>query len=155
MRFIFQLLIGMILFNAMLIMFSPYFSTQREGSTYNPVNISDTSPGTVGEKLGGYQNLNILDLLSGFFATFVTSFFIFTFIGFISGGSLPLAQLLGISLVVSVFTSLWGTLSNPLVSIADEFPAVAPFYTIFTIVLGVVVMISVIEILTGKGDETA
>jgi hypothetical protein len=29
-----------------------------------------------------------------------------------------------------------------------------PFYTIFTIVLGVVVMISVVEIFTGKGDET-
>jgi hypothetical protein len=145
----------MILFNAMLIMFSPYFSTQQEGSTYSPVNISDTSPDTVGEKLSEYQNLNILNLLKGFFEYFVATFFISAFIGFISGGSLPLGQLLGISLVISVFTGLWGTLSSPLVSITKEFPTIAPFYTIFTIVLGVVVMISVIEILTGKGDETA
>jgi hypothetical protein len=62
--------------------------------------------------------------------------------------------MLGASLVISVFVGLWNGLTSPLVGIANSFPSIMSFYTIFTIALGVVVMISVIEIFTGKGDET-
>lgn len=149
MRFIFQLLIGMILFNAMLIVFAPYFPTQASGSTYNPVDVDSSS------NFDLYRNLNITSLLTTFFTAFVGTFFISILVGFVSGGTLPLAQLLGASLVISIFVGLWSGLSSPLVGIASEYPSIAPFYTIFTIVLGVVVMISVVEIFTGKGDETA
>jgi hypothetical protein len=143
----------MICFNAMLIAFGQFFPTQQAGSTYNPINVGDAS-NPVGENLSSYQSLNIEGILSGFFTTFVTTFCISIFVGFISGGALPLGQLLGASLVISIFVGLWNGLSTPLVGIAGEVPAIIPFYTLFTIVLGVVVMISVVEIFTGKGDET-
>lgn len=145
MRFIFQLLLGMIFFNAMLIMFSSFFPVHSV-SGVDVVNSSSFSD---------YQRLNIQSVLTGFFSTFVASFFISIFIGYVSGGTLPLAQLLGASLVISVFVGLWNGLSSPLVGIANSYPAIMSFYSIFTIALGVVVMISVIEIFTGKGDESA
>ena len=153
MRFIFQLLLGMIIFNGMLIAFTPYFKTQQAGSTYSPINISDTGT-PLGQNLSKYQSLNIEGLLFSFFGYFIASFFITLFVArLVSGGNLPTAQLLGACLVVTIFTSLWGTLSTPLLGIAGSFPSIAPFYTIFTIILGVVVTISVVEIFTGKGSE--
>jgi hypothetical protein len=144
-RFIFQLLIGMILFNAMLFIFGPYFPSHHLATG---VDVANSSAFT------SYQSLDIKTILYNFFYAFVGSFFVSIFIGYVSGGTLPLGQLLGASLVISVFVGLWNGLTSPLVGIANSFPTIMPFYTIFTIVLGVVVMISVVEIFTGKGDET-
>lgn len=146
MRFIFQLLLGMILFNAMLMVFSPYFPSHTIVSGVDVVNQSN---------IIAYQNYDVRPILENFFGVFIGTFFVSIFIGYVSGGTLPLGQLLGASLVISVFVGLWNGLTSPLVGIASSFPSVAPFYTIFTIVLGIVVMISVVEIFTGKGDETA
>ena len=154
MRFIFQILLFMIFFNAMLIVLAPYFPTQTGGSTFNPVNTSDTTT-PEGQRFSRYQSLNIQDILFDFFRAFVISLFISIFVGYISGGTLPLGQLLGASLVISVFVGLWNGLTSPLVGIAADYPSIAPFYTLFTIALGVVIMISVVEIFTGKGDESA
>ena len=145
MRFVFQLLLGMVLFNAMLIYFSPFFPSNPN---YQAVDITES------DRFSNYLNLNIGSLLSGFFTAFITSFFITALIGFIFSGNLPIAQLLGASLVISVFVGLWNGLTSPITSILSSFPDVFPLYTIFTIALGVVLMFSVIEIFTGKGDET-
>lgn len=146
MRFIFQLLIGMILFNAMLIIFAPYFDNP---SFVEGVDVTESDSFT------DYEELNIMGILQGFIGTFLLSFFITLFMGKLIGGNIPVGQLLGACLVVSIFVGLWSGLSNPLVGIAGSYPTIMPFYTIFTVVLGVVVMISVVEIFTGKGDETA
>ena len=145
MRFIFQLLLGMIFFNAMLIFFGSYFPSHSIATGVDVVNNTNFS---------NYQSLNIEGLLYGFFRTFVFTFFVSIFVGYVSGGTLPLAQLLGASLVISVFVGLWNGLTSPLVGIANSFPTIMPLYTVFTIVLGIVAMISVVEIFTGKGDET-
>ena len=93
--------------------------------------------------------------LSQHLTIFVTTFFLAVFVGVITGGSVPIGQLLGASLVISLFITLWAGLTTPLVGIAGSYPTIMSFYNIFSIVLGVVVMISVVEIFTGKGDESA
>jgi hypothetical protein len=157
MRFIFQILLFMIFFNAMLIILAPYFPTQRAGSTFNPVNYTEEieSETELGHNLSKYQSLNIESMLISFISVFLGTLLITIFIGYISGGTLPLGQLIGASLVISIFVGLWNGLTSPLVGIAASYPSIAPFYTIFTIALGIVLMISIVEIFTGKGDESA
>lgn len=147
MRFIFQLLLGMIIFNAMLIIFSPYFGNS---SYMTGVDITGSSTYT------SYADINPLSMLSSFFVTFLASFFITLLAArFLTSGNLPISQLLGASLVVSVFIGLWGGLLSPFGNFVSNHSSLAAFYTLFTIVLGIVVMISIVEIFTGKGDEIA
>jgi len=156
MRFIFQLLIGMVFFNAMLIALAPFFPTQEGGSTYSPIDWSGVDPSSkLGENISSFQSLDIMGWLSQHLTIFVTTFFLAVFVGVITGGSVPIGQLLGASLVISLFITLWAGLTTPLVGIAGSYPTIMSFYNIFSIVLGVVVMISVVEIFTGKGDESA
>jgi len=156
MRFIFQLLIGMVFFNAMLIALAPFFPTQEGGRTYSPIDWSGVDPSSkLGENISSFQSLDIMGWLSQHLTIFVTTFFLAVFVGVITGGSVPIGQLLGASLVISLFITLWAGLTTPLVGIAGSYPTIMSFYNIFSIVLGVVVMISVVEIFTGKGDESA
>ena len=154
MRFIFQLLIGMIFFNMMLFAFSPYFPTQKKGPTYSAVNATGS------DTFIDYQNLDVQKILIGFLANStmlaVGGAFIFGLIVLkLLLGNIPTLQIIGGAFIISLFVGLYNGLSSPFVSIVKEYPVLDQFYAIFSIALGMVVTISIIEIFTGKGDESA
>jgi len=146
MRMIVVLLLGMVIFNAMLLLTKDFFPV-GEDVDFGAQDVSEQG------KFREYQSIDsgfITDLLltSG-------SIFGLTIIGAGVGARLianfPTGQFIGASAVISIVTGLWAGISNPFESIASSF-GLQSWYNIFMIVIGIIAVLSVVEIFTPKGD---
>lgn len=149
MRFIFKILLGLVIFNAMLVFFAPYFPSQTTGANESAVDIGGT--------LGGYKQLDQDFLIS----LFVDSVFIFGSVLVIGGlasffvKNFPTGLFMGAGVIIAIVSSLWKNLTSPMISLAGSYPAVEPLYNLLVICIGVIATFSIAEIFTGKGDVDA
>lgn len=145
MRFIYTILLGLIIFQAMIIIVSPFFpSTTYESQTAN-----------ITSELEEYGNISSSSFLERMFQkeggqAFGTAGAIFgaSLVIGIFTRNLPL--FLGIGGLVSLLTGLWRLTSSFLFSITN-YPYVKELFTLITIATGIVLVITIIETLTGQG----
>jgi len=133
-RFIYILLLGMLIFNGMLIIFSPFFPA--ETLVFNP---SAVDPGV---SHGTYANLGNQNLIGDMILT--------------SGGIFAAAMILavvtqsviwvGAGSFIAFIAGLWVGISQPITGIIGYFSvAGVSLYSLFMICVGIIVTASVIE----------
>lgn len=143
MRIIFQILLFLILFNAMLVLFSPYFENKTTG---------DIGENVVNTK-SSFMNIDqamLTNIISSGFGVFLAIIGIGV-IGSRVIANFPTGLFVAAGIIISIITGLWAGLSAPLVSITDSY-GLSYIYSILMICIGVVATMSVAEIFTGKGD---
>jgi hypothetical protein len=143
MRLIFKILLGLIIFNALLVMTSNVFTYESTGVSGENITGGTTYTSFKNMSLGEVF-LNFIIISGGVFGiTLVVSFF---------GSNAPLGQMIGAGSVIAIITGLWGSLTQPFQSLTAGDPYVSQIYNLFIICVGIVAVMSVIEIFTGKGD---
>ena len=153
MRFIFKLALGMIIFNAMLIMLGQYFPDANDITTKNPM----TDDPNVDKEVGEYKSLNkgtITNWIIDFAGIFGGTVLIGALASKLAGFTISINQFIGASLIISIFFSLWNGFTSPLVGISESM-GLTTWYDLFLILFGIIVILSVAEIFTGKGDIDA
>lgn len=143
MRLIYRLLIGLILFNAVLFIFAQeFFPATSEGQdAIDPTNITTYSD---------YEQLEE----GAFAAAFTNAIFVSSFI---LGGSVlaglwtkNLALWIGIGAFMSVLIALWNVAWGTVVRLTGEYEVVSYFITVMSIIIGILAVLTVVEILTGQ-----
>lgn len=153
MRFIYQLLLGFIIFDFMLVMFAPFFNTpmtsdssiKKINETLDKPEIADYKQvtsfgGIVGLIING-TNLAIIGavMAGGFLAKWI------------SGGSINTMLLIGIGLFIAMITILWNAASKAMANLNPYNDSnIGLFLTAITICIGILLMFSVIELFTGQ-----
>ena len=152
MRFIFKLALGMIIFNAMLIMLGQYFPAHGTISAIDPTVEGNTT------KYKAVQKLDVASMVVDFASIFGTTLGTVTLIGilakWLAGYTIPIGPFIGASIVISLFMSLWSGFTSPLVGISTDM-GLLNWYNLFMILFGIILLMSVAEIFTGKGDIDA
>lgn len=141
MRFIYKILIGLILFNGILIAFSDFFPESTESE--HAIDVADT------ESISDYGNLN-----QGLFGSMWTD-------ALAVGGSVfglailmgvlakQVALFAGIGAFMAVLTGLWSA-TNGVVTKLVDYPIVNSVVTLIIIVIGIISVFSVIEMLNAQ-----
>jgi hypothetical protein len=143
MRLIIKILLGLILFNAMLVYFVGFFP-------------ASTATGGSQEYLNKYKDVG------GIIATFIVDaggVFILTMIGAFIIGNYPVSQCMGAAALIGIIAGLWGSASYPISVIMND-PSLSLgglgtgtiFYNALVIGIAVIASFSIIEIFTFKGD---
>ena len=145
MRFIIKLMIGLILFNAMIVIFSgfmPHPTIQN-----NAVNVT--------EEYGGYKTINIGNTIKNILLTpdnagiFITLLGVGALAGIFSG--MNIALYLGISIVLGILlTVLNGTLK--VFIFLDNYPVVSALFSVMLIIIGIIAILSVGDTLMSRSD---
>lgn len=143
MRFIYIILLGLIIFNGTLILFSPLFPDAVEDSA--AVDVFDD------DGVGGYGNIGT-NLFKSMFS--VSNMLVVSGI-FGIGVLLSLVSRnptigVGIGLFAAVIGGLWNATSRVIFGLTD-YPIVSGISTLLTIVIGVILVFTVLEMLTGQG----
>jgi len=141
MRFLYKLLLGLIIFNAMLILFSGYFPDSGQ-ETY----ATTPDDGYTGYK--SFQNANIFSTMwtSGL-TTGVAVFGMALLFGVLAK---QVALFAGIGAFIAVFTGLWAGASGVIFNMTNAYPMVHGLAIIITICIGVIAVFSVVEMLNGQ-----
>jgi hypothetical protein len=140
MRFIYVILIGLIVFNGLLIVFTPLFP----GNTYSDSAID------VEDELSGYEDFSgslLSTLIGNAWAVGIGIFTFTTIIGALTG---HLGLFMGVGAFVSVVCGLWYTTMGVIGSITAEYEIVSSIVSIITICIGVIFVFSVVELFTGQ-----
>lgn len=144
MRFIFKVLLGFVIFNAMLIILASYFPELTSSVNAKDVTNDLSAYSNIGQLIG-----NILTVSGG------------TFLAAIAIGAglsrtvnnFPTGSYIGASFIISIILGLWSAVTTPLISLTKSYTILDQWYNLFTICFGIVAIISISEIFTGKGDE--
>lgn len=139
MRFLYKILLGVILFNACLILFAPIFPLSIEGD--KAVDVTEELEG-YGEFSNPADLFGIVDIGAG-----LTVFGVAIIIGYVTKN---LPMFIGIGAFMSIFTSLWLVAGDVMVEIT-RYDYVGELFTIVTLCLGIIAVITMGEILTGGG----
>jgi len=148
MRFIFKLALGMIIFNSMIILLADFFPNADSGSAKDV---------TADEDISVYQGLSksvIVDAILSFVGIFGASVLFSGLAAKLLNLTIPLGPFLGAGIVISLFLTLWTGYTSILLNISEDL-GLANWYYMFMILFGVILMLSVAEIFTGKGDIDA
>lgn len=140
MRFIYVVLISLIVFNGLVVALAPLFP----GNTYSDVGVD------VEDELDSYSGFSsdMLGTLIGNAWGVGIGIFVFSVvIGALTG---HLGLFMGIGAFVSVVCSLWYSTMGIIGVLTDGFDYVNSIVTIITIVIGVIFVFSVVEMLTGQ-----
>jgi len=149
MRLIFIILIGLVAFNGSLIIFSEYFPFPDDTTPLGAKNVTDPSA-----EYAEYKNIDE-PLFADPVTLLVTGGGIFAGIGivaFFMKGSIPMGQLMGIGLIITIISTLWVGATTPIVALTKMYGG-EMIYSLLVIIIGIVTTISLAEIFTGKGDE--
>ena len=142
MRIIYKILIGMLIFNGVYLALAPAFDT-AEFSAVDPESMDDAEQ---------YKNIGGIDLGS-MLITGVGVFTVAIFIGVVSRGgvSISLGTIIGASTIVSIIAGLWRGMSGvfePMLALGGSIAS--SFYTLFIIVFGVLVALTIAEMFGGQ-----
>jgi len=142
MRIIYKLLIGMLLFNGVYLALSPVFNT-ADLSAVDPSDIDNV------DQYKGMGGLDIGTMLVTGVGTFVGAIVI----GAISFGSvsISLGTIIAASTIVGVLAGLWRGASGifePMLAMGGS--TVSDFYTIFVIVFGIIITLTIAEMFGGQ-----
>ena len=142
MRIIYKILIGMLIFNGVYIALSPAFNTATF-SADDPASIDDATR---------YKNMGGIDI-GTMLITGVGTFIGAIVIGAISFGSvsISLGTIIAASTIVGVIAGLWRGASGvfePMLAMGGSIAS--DFYTIFVIVLGIIMTLTIAEMFSGQ-----
>jgi len=140
MRFIYKMLLGLILFNAMLVIFAYFFPM---------------SPATGHDISGDTTYSNYGNIGSGLFNNMYTNAVATG--GIVFGGSIlvgiftgSLNLWIGIGAIVSVFVALWNMSWGTIQNLTSSYPVVNDLIVVMSIVIGILAVISIAEVLTAQ-----
>jgi hypothetical protein len=138
MRFLYKMLIGLILFNAMLTIFAGFFPMSSEGELAH--NVTGDSAYT------GYSIMNT-GIFTGAVASGGLVFAGSAIIGAITGS---MNLWIGAGLVVSIIVGLWNMSWGVIKSLTDAYPIVKDLVFVMSIVIGIIAVMSIAEIITAQ-----
>ena len=142
MRFVYKILIGLILFNGMLMIFSSYFPASTATTEYG--NVADV---TGEETFTQYRGFTGYGVLMDALATGAAVFTLTIVLG-LASRNLPL--FIGVGAFMAILSGLWVATTSIFTKMFESTPTVGSLYILITIVIGVVATFSVIEIFTGQ-----
>ena len=137
MRFIYKLLLGLILFNAMILIFASYFPS----SPYTGKNIT-TDP-----TYSSFRNIGSTEMIKDMIITSGGIFAVMIAIGVLTQNRVIWV---GAGSLVALIAGLWRGMSGTLMPMVSQNSIVNQFYNILIISIGILAVISIIEILTGQ-----
>lgn len=149
MKFIWMLLIGMVMFNGFLLAFNAFFP-QSPYSTglYNIENI------TANETLSPYKHPGILTFdVIGIGFTGVTAVLGIA-IGLVLTALTRNLQYIAAGAMVAIISSLWTASASIFTDMMHSFPILGAIYTLISIAIGITVAILVLGIFTGQEQLT-
>jgi len=153
MRIIYKILLGMLIFNVIYISFTPFFPTGE---------VDDFTTGDTTESgVADYAKVDTVfswGTISTAIGTFVGSAALLTATGILSGGSISLSAgvIIGISIITSIISAIWHSFSTVffgMLNMADQygdFTIAGTFYTLFTIILGIIIALTIAELFSGQ-----
>lgn len=146
MKFVIRIMIGMVIFNAVLLLFAGYFpsSTYQDSATDVVSEYSDYDSGVSFDSLvvGIFTNAQS-------WAVFIVLLAVGGLGGVLTGRNMPLY--LGIAVVIGLCSMLYlGTIQ--IFVAVTRFPIVSGIFSLFTLVLGILILFSVVSMLTGRQD---
>jgi len=157
MKFIYTLIIGLVLFNGFLLAFSGFFPQDpafgsKGKSRGNIANVTEN------ETLSGYGTKGLIDLedvgvdllLAG--ATTMTLVIVAAIAGTLLGGGSNFPLWVGIGVVVGIISNLWFITAGVLTPLLN-YPVVSEIYTIITIVIGILVVLGLVDMTTQRSDS--
>jgi hypothetical protein len=140
--------LGFIIFDFMLVMFAPFFSTpvSTAGAVENNPEITK------------YKNVSSFgDLILALLGNGVVVAIVAAVLGtgllakWLSGGSINTMLLIGIGLFIAMVTILWSAASLAIANINPYNDSnIATFITVITICIGLLLMFSIVELFTGQ-----
>lgn len=152
MRIIYKILLGMFIFNILYLSFTPYFPT------------GDVEDVKAGDMTGDISDYGVIDsviswgTISTAIGTFVGSVALLSVTGWLSGGSISLSAgvIIGISVITSIISTIWysfSTIFSDILKVGDQygnFTIASTFYTLFSIVFGIIIALTIAEMFSGQ-----
>jgi hypothetical protein len=142
MRFLYKMLIGLILFNSMLMTFSYFFPMSNIESKAHNITGDPTYTSYGNMETGIFKNMYMSALASGG-VIFLGSILIGAFTGSFN-------LWVGIGAVVSIFVGLWNMSWGVIKGLTDSYPVVKDLVFIMSIIIGILAVMSIAEILTAQ-----
>ena len=156
MKFIYTLLIGLVLFNGFLLVFSVFFP---QDPAFGPEGISKENIANVtgNETVSGYRKgiINLEGIAVDLFlagATTMTAVIIAAIAGTLLGGGSNFPLWVGIGLMVGIISSLW-LITTKIFTPMVNYPVVREIYTIITVVIGILVILGLVDMTTQRSDS--
>lgn len=149
MRFIYKILLGLVIFNAMLVLLVSLFPTAT------PVEALDVETDPT---ISGYENVEDMEsLVLGMFANTTTLMIIGAVvaasgvIGFVFGGGKNVPIAIGVGIFIAIISSLWYSTSAVIMNIdPTDSPIITGIITIITICIGIILVFTVAEFFAGQ-----
>ena len=149
MRFVYKILLGMILLNAVMILLSAEYDGHSlfptSGYGENAEDYDSAAGGIDFEKALDEDTITSIFLIDGGIIATVG------IAGWLSKGSLNATALIGIATFLSIFASIWTITANVLAGPVMDYPIVSGLFAILQFCLWVLISFTVIEMLTGQG----
>jgi hypothetical protein len=148
MRFIYVVLIGLVVFNAMLMLFASSFN-QRSGLDDVGVDTASTLDdyGDIANAMSFIGGLINWPLFIGMFTGFLAAGFLNRF----AGGTYSTTLILGVGLFASIISSLWFKTFETINQITGQYgDMLNGIVAIITIAIGLLVVFTVTEFFTGQ-----
>ena len=152
MRFIYMILIGMVVFNGCLMLLADSFNYAADTSLdENAVNVSElygASYGNPGNLWSGVvNNLFSIEAITALLLIFGTS----GIIGKFTGGQYSLTLITGVGLFIGIISALWISTFKTINSIVGGYGSLLNgMVSIITVAIGIIIVFSIIEIFTGQ-----
>ena len=152
MRIIYKILLGMLVFNLLYLSFADFFPT-GEADIF--------TAGDTNEDIDEYKNINdriIFNMLLAGATTFIGSLAALLALSWVSRGgvSLSVGSVITITTVATIISTIWSGFSSifqPMLAIGGSIAS--DFYTIFVIVLGVIIALTLAEMFSGQSGVDA
>ena len=143
MRIIYKVLLGLIIFNVMLVVFANFFPGEET------VTGTDTTT-----TLAGYKNFSTASMISNAILTGGGVFAAVVVGSFLLKGSIPTGQFIGAGSIIALIAGLWAVTSAPILSIVNSYGGAYGmiFYDVLVICIGIITVFGIAEIFTGRGD---
>lgn len=149
MRFLVKLILGMILFNAFIVIFAQFIP--NESLTPNAKNITDDYGGYKAQNMGS-AILNVLNPLNNpdSSAIFILLMATGGLAGVLSGRNTPLY--LGIALVLGLIIYIFNGTIKIFIMETESYPVVSALLSVMLIIIGIIAILSIGDVLMSRSD---
>lgn len=149
MRFLIKLIIGMLLFNAFIVIFAQFIP--NESLSPNAKDVTGEYGGYKAQNMGS-TILNALNPLNNLDSSAIFILLMATggLVGVLSGTNTPMY--LGIALVLGLIIYIFNGTVKIFILETENYPVVSALFSVMLIVIGIIAILSVGDILTSRSD---
>lgn len=149
MRFFIKLVLGMVLFNAFILLLVPFFPNHVAVSS-NAYNVTNEY-GTTYDAGVGLDDIILKIIGSGWFWAIFTTFSLIGGVGgVLSGRSSPV--FIGIAIIIGLIAALYVSTIQIFFGLVNNYPIVTGLLAITTLIIGIYFVFSITDMLTGRSD---